>query len=373
MRVIAVVLGSLALVLSSCVVPPPAIQMTFTITSSLPVVVSNNGQSQDMGDPSGAVFTGKNSSATQMFATSIVDPTERSCHTIGVCYVPSWAEYISSDTYAPNTFGDALPTPPGWNNGDLFAPTVANYDNQYIMFFTDRPTPGSDTNYTDGYGDCQTSIFGPFCGANANCIGGANLTGSADPNGTYIVLPGFELCADDFPIGCLSSGLDESDNTGLYDPSILIYPEDDEAFLIWSVEDAAAGTSTIYDELLTSNGEALANFSTSCPSELMTFATAQGAVGGAGLGTHPFVENPTVVISSQGDFDVLASVGTYNDSGDYYTVGEACTTLISSDCQPAVEVKNEGGMSVVHSGTQPWGVWGVGIPPRVDEALEVSY
>jgi hypothetical protein len=69
----------------------------------------------------------------------------------------------------------------------------------------------------------------------------------------------------------------------------------------------------------------------------------------------------------------MASVGTFSEADDYYTVGEACLYLISSSCQPAVKINNYGGMSVVHSGTQAWGVWGVGVPPRTDEALEVSY
>jgi len=216
--------------------------------------------------------------------------------------VPSW----QTDLRTGGQLGlhDALPTLPSWTNGDLvWAPSIRLLDGHYIMYYSASRAGG------------------------ANCIGAA-VADSADVAFTPVDV---HWCG----------GVD----AGLLDPYVFIDPAG-VPYLLLSVQVAPGGGSFIASQRLSPNGLAFSGQARI----LMTFGEARAMAGGGPLGSSAFVENPAVVADPYNTYDVMASVGTWNEAGAYTGVEESCLGIAyqGSPCQPG-----SGGRFVLDGGYQP--------------------
>ena len=208
---------------------------------------------------------------------------------------------------------DALPALPSWTNGDLvWAPSVRWLDGRYVMYYSASRAGG------------------------ANCIGAA-IAARADVAFSPVDV---HWCG----------GVD----AGLLDPYVFLDPAG-VPFLLMSVQVARDGGSFIASQRLSANG-----FGFEDPARvLMTFAEARALAGGGSLGSSAFVENPSVVVDPYNGYDVMASVGTWNEAGAYQGVEEPCLGIAfrGSPCLPANGGRfvldgayHPGSLSMLHDG-----------------------
>jgi hypothetical protein len=216
--------------------------------------------------------------------------------------VPAWQTDLRSGGQVG--LHDALPTLPSWTNGNLvWAPSVRKLDGRYVMYYSASRAGG------------------------ANCIGMATAA-AADVAFTPVEV---HWCG----------GVD----AGFLDPYVFIDPAG-TPFLLLSVQVGPGGGSFIASQQLSGDGLGFRG-----PSRiLMTFGDARSMAGDGPLGSSAFVENPAVVADPFNTYDVMASVGTWNEPGAYTGVEEACFGIApqGSPCVPA-----RGGRFVVDGGYRP--------------------
>lgn len=197
----------------------------------------------------------------------------------GFFNIPSyWFNIFNNQT---GNLHDALPHPPSWVSGQIWAPTVRFVDGRYLMLFSAQPTDRWE-----------------------HCLGAAT---SSDGQ-VFQPVEWYKTC---YP----GSGI------GYFDP-YLFYAPNGDLWMLYSQEAPIGGPfgSQIRTQLLNPDGLSgvpRVNY------ELTGFADVAGAAGNTG--THALVENPAMVADPDNGFDLLVSVGTWDQLGAYSTVEVGCS------------------------------------------------
>jgi len=220
---------------------------------------------------------------------------------------------------------DALPTLPGGiGAGNTWAPTVQYIGGQYVMWFVAVPPRNS------GYAaemDVATSssALGPFTTLTAYYWSRDQADGMLDP---YLYQ-------------------DYHGNWWLY----------------LSIENPSDHSQNlIYAYPLNSSGDAFVGNPTSLI-DYNSMANAWSQSGGGSLGNNSYIENPAFVTDPQGTYpyNLMMSLGTWNQSNSYYTINIACNTTTgpcgwtlnelggfhSAINQGSLNLMNEAGASVI--------------------------
>ncbi len=219
-------------------------------------------------------------------------------------HVPSWCYVLSTQQASCLSNGathETLPTPPSWWGGPgfIWAPTVRLVNGRWLMMFSASPKPS---------GGVQP----------ANCIGAAT---SSTWNGTYTPVNSLKWCDPADP-----------NHVGWLDPSLFLHGG--KVWLYYSKQwtiGSATGSEIVAQQL---SADGLSKVG--APALILTWGEVMG-LNPDSNGTHGFVENPAMVADPYNNFDLLVSVGTWDNPG-YNTIEVPCFSP-NSTCLP-----NDGGL-----------------------------
>lgn len=252
-------------------------------------------------------------------------------------HIPAYA--ISSPSFQPQYVHDALPNWPNWaTEANIWAPTVRIVAGKYLMFFSAQPSRLA----ASGSGRHP-----------ADCIGAA-----ISNDGQYFSpMSEIQWC-------------DPSETVGLLDPQLFVAP-DGTPYLLYSRQWKTSGP-TFHSEItgtkLSSDG--MTRIGT--PSVLLSFSDVSSY--NANLGSRPYLENPALMVDPYNNFDLIASLGTWDEPG-YETIEVPCLNITSSclpgyggvlisNADPYSPAQAPGGASMLSDGSPAgnWMVWHTGPP-----------
>ena len=247
---------------------------------SSPVQLTNFNGEFDPGapDPAG-ILTSTNQA--QIYYTSFGTFTD----------TVSWN--LSNNNVGPE--GTALTAMPTWWDAKRgpWAPTVRQLNNgKYLMVFSAS----------------QTSLIG-----DGNCLGVAEST---QPASGFVPNSSIEWC-------------DSNRNTFWVDPQLFI-ASDGTLWLYYSREWAPGGGSEIDAQQLSANGLSFKG----SPTVMVSYADVQNFNSGEN-GSRAYVENPSFVADPYNGYDLLVSVGTWDDSGSGYSTVEVPCLATNGSCVPS--------------------------------------
>jgi hypothetical protein len=234
--------------------------------------------------------------------------------------IPTWSFDLSTGT-PKSAPADALPTIPPWSDGArVWAPSVRRVAGRYLLLFSASPRGGGQ-----------------------NCIGAATASASGGPYAP--------VTTGTFAHGWCSG----ASNTAYLDPSLFV-AADGTLWLYYSSQTYSGVTAgDIYVVPLSNNGLRVS----AAPALVLTYSDVASNVATCGLGTFPRLENPSMVADPVDRFDLMMSLGSYNDPC-YSTVEVPCGALNGS-CIPgsgkvlplgsSSSVVSTGGASVARDGS----------------------
>jgi hypothetical protein len=144
---------------------------------------------------------------------------------------------------------------------------------------------------------------------------------------------------------------------------MFIDPTTSKVWLLFSDTWGGNGGSQIMVQQMTSSGLSTIG----SPTPLLTYSRAVSALGGLEVGTNAVVENPAMVKDPHNFYDLIVSVGTWNQSSTYHTVQIPCVfadggCLESKGGRLPLTGANQGGASVMQDSTPEnnWIAWHAG-------------
>jgi hypothetical protein len=302
--VFAVVLPSLAVVVSACLVPPKSSVET------------------DGGDGPDPSWVRIHHGLAQVFTTNINSSDPNCEKDLDCIWVPSYTTLVPPASKPTPTVSDALPTIPSASNGNIWGPsarlvTVGSGESGYLMVFSEgmRPQNGNP--------------------AHADCIGAATSTNGVN----FTALNTWTFC-------------DPNSSIGYLDPDIFVDPRTGNVWLYYSRQAGPNGTNGDGSEIdaVQINADAIYNGTVSCgfPDPDCGIVGEVGTTWSAyelfdysqviGYNTDPggsaFVEGPSMTSDDYNGYDMTVSVGTYSSNATYETVEVPCLK-VDGKCVPA--------------------------------------
>jgi hypothetical protein len=203
---------------------------------------------------------------------------------------------------------DALAGPPDYLSGPnyyVWAPTVRYFGGRYLMMFSAQQSDGR------------------------MCI---SVATSSSRSGPFNIV---EVNGRDYKL-CSSNG-------NVIDPQL--YIEGSTAFFLYSKIADNLSSSEIRIQPLGAFGLPTGGYST-----LVTLNQARAALDGQNLGSRAVIENPALVRDPYNGYDLLVSMGTWNQPGAYHTIEIPCIERYRN-CLPS-----NGGPPGNTLGTNPGGL-----------------